>query len=129
MLLKIRKLKKAQSTAEYSILFALVVAAALGMQTYMKRSVQAKLHDAGVALTSVSDDITGDRDILGTTRQYEPYYAATKQSTTTKDTTRSYSLDKELEGGSREKLTEQVVDVGVNTSELTHVIDIGEVEE
>ncbi len=126
MLLKIRKLKKAQSTAEYSILFALVVAAALGMQTYMKRSVQAKMHDAGVALTSVSADITGDGVILGTTRQYEPYYEETKQARTFKDTTKSYSKEEELKGGAMAKETEQAVDVSIDTRELTHV---GEMEE
>ena len=54
------KFKKAQSTAEYAILFSLVVGAALAMQVYIKRSIQAKMHDAGVALTSVTGDVTGD---------------------------------------------------------------------
>jgi len=40
------KLKKAQATAEYAILFALVVAAAMGVQSYVKRSLQARIYDA-----------------------------------------------------------------------------------
>ncbi|MBN3040562.1 MAG: hypothetical protein JW867_05500 [Candidatus Omnitrophica bacterium] len=40
------KLKKAQATAEYAILFALVVAAVMGVQNYVKRSLQARIYDA-----------------------------------------------------------------------------------
>jgi len=37
---------KAQSTAEYAIVIALVIAAAVGMQIYVKRGLQAKVKDA-----------------------------------------------------------------------------------
>ena len=37
--------KKGQNTAEYAILIALVIAAAVGMQTYVKRGLQARVHD------------------------------------------------------------------------------------
>ncbi|MCQ9205430.1 MAG: hypothetical protein NG737_03870, partial [Omnitrophica bacterium] len=37
------KFKKSQATAEYAILFALVVAAAMGVQTYVKRSLQSAI--------------------------------------------------------------------------------------
>ncbi|MFH1771298.1 MAG: hypothetical protein ABH872_00605 [Candidatus Omnitrophota bacterium] len=40
------KMKKAQSTAEYAILFALVVAAAMGIQNYVKRGLEARVFDA-----------------------------------------------------------------------------------
>jgi uncharacterized protein (UPF0333 family) len=40
------KLKKAQATAEYAILFSLVVAAAMGVQSYVKRALQARVYDA-----------------------------------------------------------------------------------
>jgi Flp pilus assembly pilin Flp len=45
--------RKAQSTAEYAVLIALVVAAVVGMQTYVKRGVQARVKDA-------SDDFTAN---------------------------------------------------------------------
>lgn len=37
--------KKGQNTAEYAILIALIIAAAIGMQTYVKRGLQSRLHD------------------------------------------------------------------------------------
>lgn len=47
--------RKGQNTAEYAILIALVVAAAVGMQTYIKMSLQGKVKDAldakGTSLT------------------------------------------------------------------------------
>jgi len=53
--------KKAQSTAEYAILVALVIAAAIAMQTYVKRSMQGG--------TKFVVDKLKDK-----TGQYEPYY-------------------------------------------------------
>lgn len=40
------KLKKAQATAEYAILFAVVIGAAMGVQSYVKRALQARIYDA-----------------------------------------------------------------------------------
>ena len=40
------KFKKAQATAEYAILFAVVIGAAMGVQSYVKRALQARIHDA-----------------------------------------------------------------------------------
>jgi hypothetical protein len=57
------KLKKAQVTAEYAILVALVVAAAMGIQNEVRRAIQARIHDAAVDLVTT----TGGR-----TLQYEP---------------------------------------------------------
>jgi len=38
--------KKGQNTAEYAILIGLVVAVVIAMQTYVKRGVQGRMHDA-----------------------------------------------------------------------------------
>ncbi|MDD4910626.1 MAG: hypothetical protein PHR44_08140 [Candidatus Omnitrophica bacterium] len=38
--------RKGQNTAEYAVLIGLVVAAAIGMQTLVKRSIQGKVKDA-----------------------------------------------------------------------------------
>lgn len=72
------KLKKAQSTAEYAILVALVVAAAMGIQNEVRRAIQARIHDAAVDLSST----TGGR-----TLQYEPSSGTktTKNQKSTKD--------------------------------------------
>lgn len=44
MLRRLRN-KKAQNTAEYAILIGIVVAAAVAMQTYVKRGLQARIKD------------------------------------------------------------------------------------
>ena len=67
MFRKLIKNKKAQNTAEYALLIALVVAAAVAMQTYVQRALQARMRDASVYLTNQTSD-------MGTTLQYEPYY-------------------------------------------------------
>lgn len=61
------KNKKAQNTAEYALLIALVVAGVIAMQTYAQRALQARVRDAGLYLTNTTST-------LGTTNQYEPYY-------------------------------------------------------
>lgn len=65
--------KKGQNVVEYSILIALVVGAAIAMQTYVKRGLQGRVKDVV--------DFTGNRTIGGEVAnlsggQYEPYYAA-----------------------------------------------------
>ncbi len=65
--------KKGQNIVEYAVLVALVVGAAVAMQTYVKRSLQAKIHDAADAeITNTAiDGVT----LSFTNKQYEPYYA------------------------------------------------------
>jgi len=119
------KLKKAQSTAEYAILISVIVGAALAMQVYIKRSLQAKMHDAGVALTDVSADITGDGVVLGTMRQYEPYYAEQRLSDVDRDTTSSSSAATS-EGGALARTSQQDIDVSSDTTEQSHTLVIQE---
>lgn len=102
------KLKKSQSTAEYAILISLIVAAALGMQLYMKRSLQAKMHDASLALTDVTGDVTGDGVLLANSRQYEPYYSSQKVSAINRTSTATNTAD-ELEGGAFSRTSEQAI--------------------
>ncbi|MDD5477960.1 MAG: hypothetical protein PHG87_07200 [Candidatus Omnitrophica bacterium] len=65
--------KKGQNTAEYAILIALIIAAAVGMQTYVKRGLQGRVHEAvrntGQALPDV-----GGASLSFSGNQYEPYY-------------------------------------------------------
>jgi hypothetical protein len=63
--------RKGQNTAEYAILIALVVAVAVAMQTYVKRSMQ-----GGVKYTV--DKLKKS----GGTGQYEPYYLESQYNTT-----------------------------------------------
>ena len=65
--------RKAQNTAEYALLIALVVAGIIAMQTYAQRALQARVKDASDKMTS-ADVINGtDLGIFKST-QYEPYY-------------------------------------------------------
>jgi hypothetical protein len=67
--------RKGQNIAEYSILIALVIAAAVGMQLYIKRGLQGRIADATDTTSNLSlgDDATLDTLVLKT-KQYEPYY-------------------------------------------------------
>ncbi len=66
-MLKMFKNKKAQNTAEYAILIALVVGGVVAMQTHAQRTLNARLRDASVMFVNSTKDI-------GNTAQYEPYY-------------------------------------------------------
>jgi hypothetical protein len=67
--------RRGQNIAEYSILIALVIAAAVAMNTFVKRGLQGRVHDAvnhtGAAVPM--GDIGADFSF--STKQYEPYYA------------------------------------------------------
>ena len=65
--------RKGQNIAEYSILIALVIAAAVGMQIYVKRGMQGRMADA-VDHAPDTDLVAGEA-VQFTTKQYEPYYA------------------------------------------------------
>ena len=70
MLRNFLKNRKAQNTAEYALLIALVVAGVIAMQTYAQRALQARIHDAAGYMAQASNSTTG----FASTTQYEPYY-------------------------------------------------------
>jgi uncharacterized protein (UPF0333 family) len=72
-----RKSRKGQSTAEYAIVIGLVIAAAVAMQVYVKRGVQAKMKDA----TDYNDPQAAG---ILTTKQYEPDYMSTTNMVSTR---------------------------------------------
>ena len=69
MFRKFLKNKRAQNTAEYALLIALVVAGIIAMQTYAQRALQARIRDASAFMTS-----NGQFGTITSTDQYEPYY-------------------------------------------------------
>lgn len=84
---RILRNKNGQNTAEYALLLGLVVAAAIAMQTYVKRNLQSGLKyavDRGLKQSAT------------TTGQYEPYYLQTDFQTTAGKYTDS---EQSLEGG------------------------------
>ncbi len=66
----LQKNRKGQQTAEYALLIALVVGAAIAMQTYVQRALQGKVRDT-------SKFMTDSTNAIGNTAQYEPYYLET----------------------------------------------------
>lgn len=80
--------RKGQNTAEYAILIGVIVAAAIAMQIYIRRGMQARIKDS-VDFTMTADDDSGNG--LFTQSQYEPYYSNTG-FTTTQDSSQSEQL-------------------------------------
>jgi len=81
----IRSGKRAQTTAEYAILIALVIGAVVAMQIYVKRGIQGRIRDVvdDVDLGSTLDNSDGQAvasDVFGG-GQYEPYYASSTATT------------------------------------------------
>jgi uncharacterized protein (UPF0333 family) len=89
--------RRGQSTGEYAIVISLVVAAAIAMQTYVKRGLQGKIVKAVYNISEATD---------AKTVQYEPYYSKSDFTTVTNDYTMK---EKTLDGGGFEK---EVADIG-----------------
>lgn len=64
--------RRGQNTAEYAILIGVIVAAAIAMQIYIRRGMQARIKDA-VDFTRTADDDAGN-GFFSNQSQYEPYY-------------------------------------------------------
>ena len=77
------RIRKAQSTAEYAIILGVVVSAALAMQVYIKRGLQARAKSGVDAFTQPSFTLTeGDVSAEFVSRsQYEPYYLESQYQT------------------------------------------------
>jgi len=67
--------KKAQTTAEYAILIALVIGAAVAMQVYVRRGIQGRIKNA-MDHTGTSGNVGNGTEFNFTHEQYEPYYLA-----------------------------------------------------
>jgi uncharacterized protein (UPF0333 family) len=90
MFRKLIKNKKAQNTAEYAILIALVVAAVIAMQTYAQRAYQDRIRAGGKYLSDQTNS-------LGNGTQYEPYYLSTNYTIET-DSSEFRIIDDTLSG-------------------------------
>ncbi len=94
--------KKGQNMAEYSILIALIVAAAIGMKVYVQRGMQARIHDESDALINkISNDAvvkTSWTEIskanVTAVKQYEPDYLTKEATTETVKDEEKYTLEK-----------------------------------
>ncbi|MFH1622306.1 MAG: hypothetical protein ABIA97_04205 [Candidatus Omnitrophota bacterium] len=68
--------KRGQNTAEYAILIGVIVAAAIAMQIYVRRGMQARIKDA------VDYSLTNPGTNVFTSSQYEPEYLSSSYETT-----------------------------------------------
>lgn len=75
-----------QSLGELAILLALVVAAVIGMQAYLKRGLQARYKSIADAAGSAFDH-TGSDGVFTSLRQYEPYYSSSVSTATARQDT------------------------------------------
>lgn len=87
--------RRGQSTAEYAILFAVVLGAIVAMQVYVKRGHQGRMKmvtdtAVGHVLKNLGTTTPAAKDL-----QYEPYYASST-FTTKQDTDRQETME---EGG------------------------------
>lgn len=100
---------------EYAIVFSVVAAAILGMQIFLKRGLQAKEKDVVDHFTSVSGSGPGG-PAIGTTTQYEPYYAQSDYNVTQGSTVK----DEVVSGGkgTRTVSREDTTRTGSTTTEV-----------
>lgn len=94
MFKRLRQNKRAQQTAEYAILIALVVGAVIAMQTYAQRTIQARIRGASQYLAARG---AGEGNALGTDLQYEPYYLDSQYDVTREEET-TETLDNSVFG-------------------------------
>jgi hypothetical protein len=113
-MMRILRNKRAQNTAEYAILIALVIAAAMAIQTYVKRALQGKVRDSVVFYADSTSE-------LGETSQYEPYYLESS-FTTTQD---AKTVASEEEGGSWTRQVESDDTNRQGTQENTEPVNEG----
>ena len=78
----LKLMRKGQSTAEYAIVIALVIAAAVAMQIYIKRKLQGKVKDA-VDYNEVHAGTNWLNPGEPTLKQYDPYYETHTNITST----------------------------------------------
>lgn len=69
---------KGQYLAEYALIFSIVLAALITMQTYVKRGLQGRFKDATDEVIVSLREAKGN---LNLPLQYEPYYTASKITT------------------------------------------------
>lgn len=70
--------KRAQTTAEYAILIAIVIGAVVAMQVYMRRGMQGRIRNV-VDHVGAGGQV-GNSAFAFTSEQYEPYYTSSEAS-------------------------------------------------
>jgi len=78
-MMRILRNKRAQTTAEYAVLIAIVVGAVVAMQVYVRRGIQGRIKNV-VDHVGTGANVGGSALTL-TGEQYEPYYSDSAGST------------------------------------------------
>jgi hypothetical protein len=76
------KSRRGQNIAEYSILIAIVIGAAVAMQVYVKRGMQGRVKNAVDYKGLSGTEMVGDTGLQFTTSQYEPDYSESAANVT-----------------------------------------------
>ena len=107
--------RKGQNIAEYSILITLIIIAAVGMQTYVKRGLSGRVKDTvdfvGPTMTGI-----GGVDLVLDGKQYTPYY---EESNTQVKSASSSTNTLTNSGGVAKTLIEQSAKVDTGGYEIT----------
>lgn len=93
---KLLRNKKAQSTAEYAILIGIVIAAVIGMQTWVSRSLKARIHDAVGNANTIATNAGLVWPTWLTTNQYEPPVPSTSTTVRTSPIRESRTANNEI---------------------------------
>lgn len=114
--MSIKNKRKAQSTAEYAILFGIIIGAVVAMQTYIKRGLQARVKDSTDVMTGVSGDPAATGKAIGKRNQFEPYYYSeegySKESQRTQGSTKQETL-----GTGESRSVDETMNAGVKADE------------
>jgi len=118
-MLRLLRNKKAQNTAEYAILIALIIGVFSAMQIYIRRGLQAKIKGGADNIPGIVLGQTGgeaDKNLLGNATQYEPYYI--REGAYDMSTTSNEGVEKGIvanSGGNRELTNAKSVRTGAQT--------------
>ena len=108
---------RGQHTAEYAVVVGVVIAAVVGMQTYVKRGLQARLKAGSDMMTDITSGKLLEGKTMSNTNQYEPYYLSSSQKTSGHESGRQEKSDKSSHIYSELSLTKQTTDSGSTQTE------------
>lgn len=89
----LKRIRRAQSVAEYSILFAIVLGAVVGMQVYMRRSINARIKASSDSFAGITANFSIDNNttaVFGQLYHYEPYYSESAYTRYREDVTQEH---------------------------------------
>lgn len=142
-MMRIFRNRRAQTTAEYAILIAIVVGAVVAMQVYVRRGIQGRIKNVVDHNPAATAATSGEGALTFTGEQYEPYYQASEAQTkraseqsdilgkggavgrVSADQTRQKSQRKQA-WSTADTVSEQQVGVDATSPELPTITDPGD---